>query len=366
MFKEVQIKSDVLLTLIKTSGYDEEDIAKKLQISYERIKEGRLTYSQLKKLADVLKRPLVAFFSDEIPILKSPPDYRLNRDKKINPDVFLAQRRLDYLIKKLKKVGGIETFIPPFPLEISPIQLARQFRNYLNIDLIKNEKPEILLEKYKNIIEEKLNLIIIEHPLKPKITKGREVSDDVRAFSIYAELSGIVLNESDHPSVKLFSLFHEICHLLRRTSGLCSLEYEVEKKFKEELYCNRFAAEFLVPSNDIKEELKKYSIDTYIISEVMDNLSKIYGVSKQVILLRLLYLNYISPHKYNEFKKYLEEKGKEKQFGLRRWDKVFRNRVGNIVIKEAKRFLKENRISFYEALNILNVKAKYAQKFLYE
>ncbi len=73
---EIRIKPEVLIALIKLSGFDKEEISKKLKISIQRIDEGRLTLSQLKNLARVLKRPIVAFFSDEIPELPDLPDYR--------------------------------------------------------------------------------------------------------------------------------------------------------------------------------------------------------------------------------------------------------------------------------------------------
>ncbi|MEN3039790.1 MAG: hypothetical protein ABDI07_11715, partial [Candidatus Kryptonium sp.] len=145
-----------------------------------------------------------------------------------------------------------------------------------------------------------------------------------------------------------------------------SIEYEVETEFREESYCNKFAAEFLVPSEDIKKELKNVFIDKNTLPEILSNFSRIYAVSKQVILLRLLYLDQISAEEYKEFKKYLEEKGGKPQYTIRRWNKVFKNRVGNVVIKKVKASLRGNKISFYEALNILDMKIKYAEKLLYE
>ncbi len=362
---EIKIKPEVLIALIKLSGFDKEEISKKLKIPFQRIDEGKLTFSQLKSLAQTLKRPIVAFFSDEISAPQYIPDYRLDRRRKINPEVLLAQRKLNYLIEKLRELGTTKSNIPEFSSQISAMELAEKFRNHLSIDLIKNQKPEFILENYKNKIEEKLNLIIIEYPLKPSKRREKEISDDVRAFSVYyPDISGIVLNENDHPSVKLFSLFHEVCHILRKNSGICSLEYEVEKEFEEESYCNSFAAEFLVPAKDLKEELQKFGSANIL--SITEEVSKIYGVSKQVVLLRLLYIKYINQEKYYELKKALEEKKKEKtKIGYKDWNKVFKNRTGNVVIEGVKEALNKGKVSFYEALNILDMKSKYAEKLLY-
>ena len=363
MPKKITLKSEVIKGLIETSGFSIEEIAKKSKISLESLEEGKLTIPQLKRLADVLKRPLVAFFSDEVPSLPKIQDYRLNRDKKINPEVFFAQRKLIYLLGKLKELGIEKSLIPTFEPNLSTSRLAEEFRKHLGIELIKNQKPKYILDKYKEIIEDKLKILIIEHPLKPVRSK---VTDDVRAFSIYSEIAGIVLNETDHPSVKLFSLFHEVCHLLRRSSGICSLDYEVEEKYEEESFCNMFSAEFLVPSYDIKKELQNYPLSEKNIFETIGTLSKIYGVSKQVILLRLLYLGYLSKKGYQATKANLEDLEEKQHFGRRIWQEVFKNRVGNLTIKEVKKGFIQNKISFYEALNILDIKTKYAEKFLYE
>jgi len=363
MVREINLKSEVIKGLIETSGFDKAEIAKKSKISLKSLEEGTLTISQLKRLAEVLKRPIAAFFSDEIPPMPTVQDYRLNRDKRINPEVFFAKRKLIYLLEKLKEIGIEKSSLPTFKQWGSPFQLAEEFRDYLGIEVIKNQKPNSILSKYKEIIEDKLKFLIIEYPLKPAKSKG---TDDIRAFSIYSEIAGIVLNETDHPSVKLFSLFHEVCHLLRRNSGICSLEYEVEENYEEESFCNKFSAEFLVPSDDIEKELKNYAVSEKITLETINNLSKIYGVSKQVILLRLLYLNNLSKEQYNSLKSQLEEREIKQQFGRRNWEEVFKNRTGNLTIKEVRKRFQENKLSFYEAINILDIKTKYAEKFLYE
>src|SRR5437870_2161762 len=87
-----QIRPEILTHLRQSSGMSEEDVAKKLKLSttsYLDIEEGTslLTQNHLIQLADIYKRPLIAFYSDEITrIQELPHDYRLNRDKKISPE----------------------------------------------------------------------------------------------------------------------------------------------------------------------------------------------------------------------------------------------------------------------------------------
>lgn len=205
--KEIKLQPQVLKALRKAAGYSVEEVAKKLKTSIDRVvsvEKGQtsFTLTQIKKLAEIYKRPLAAFFSSSLPKLPKLLDYRLNRERKLTPNVYLAQRRANYLSEKIKELSGKRSQIPTFSEGLKAEELAREFRKTLNIEIIKNRKAEQILSYYKKVLEDALTILIIEYALK---------ADDVRAFSIHSDLSCIVLNEDDKPSIKLFSLFHEIC-----------------------------------------------------------------------------------------------------------------------------------------------------------
>jgi len=353
---EIKVNPDVLKTLRKSSGYTVEEIAKKIKTSVTKVKEveeglALYTLTQIKKLADIYHRSLAAFFTDTVPAMPALTDYRINREKRLTPQVYIAEGRAHYIANKLTELTDKRSQIPNFPGILKPDELAREFREYLKAELLKTKKPEELSSHYKQLLEEKLLLSIIELPLK---------AEDVRGFSVSSDISIVVLNEEDNPSIKLFSLFHEVYHLLKRTPGICSIEIE-QKVGDIEASCNLFSAEFLVPLDDLKEEYKKFmQLDENTIS----GLSEIYGVSKQVIMLRLLWLGYMSKERYERFKKEGEAKAKGKGFGRRDWNKVFQNRVGNLVIRETNNAYRSGKISYSEVMDILSLKAKYTEKFI--
>lgn len=356
---EIKLNSNVLIALRETSGYTIEEVAKKLNVNVEKVKTteqgfASFTLTQIKKLANIYHRSLAAFFTDTIPSIPDIPDYRINREKRLTPEVYTSERRANYLSKKLSEITEIKSQIPTFPDALGPEELAYQFRKYLGIDLLKSIQPSELLAYYKQILEEKLLIPIIELPLK---------ADDVRGFSIFSNVSVIVLNENDDFSVKLFSLFHEVYHLLKRTSGICSIEIERGGE-NIESECNSFSAEFLVPLDDLKKECKKFSTFDNVITE----LYKIYGVSKQVIMLRLLYTGFIKKEVYEKFKKESEEKVieiKDKTFRRKNWEKVFQNRIGNLAIREIRKSYHSGKISYSDVFDVLNMKTKYIEKFIY-
>ena len=353
---EIKVKPQILKTLRETSGYTIEEIAKKLKTSAKRIEEiekniSSFTLTQIKKLADIYCRPLAAFFTDALPSMPALADHRINRGKRLTPQVYVSERRAYYLTNKLAELTGKKSQIPLLSETLRVSEMAEEFRKYLNIEPLKSKNPEELLGHYKQILEEKLLISIIELPLK---------TEDVRGFSIVADIAIIVLNEEDKPQIKLFSLFHEVYHLLKRTSGICSIEIEQEGEAIES-ECNRFSADFLVPLNDLKEESNRFSqLDQHAIAE----LSKTYGVSKQVIMLRLIWLNGITRERYNQFKKEGVEKLEQKMFGRRNWDKVFKNRIGNLAIREVSNAYRSGKISYSEVIGILNIKTKYTEKFV--
>jgi len=353
---EIKVHPEVLRVLRETSGYTVDEVANKLQATAEKIKEteeGRavFTLTQIKILADIYHRPLAAFFSDTLHKMPALPDYRVNREKRLTPQVYIAERRAYYLSNKLAELTDKMSQIPSFSDKLKADELAQEFRKYLKVELLKSIKPEELLAHYKQVLEEKLLISIIEQPLK---------ADDVRGFSVLSDISVIVLNEGDHPSIKLFSLFHELYHLMKKTSAICSIEVEQEGE-NIERECDLFSAEFLVPLADLKEECKRF---TPLDKNAISKLSEIYGVSKQVIMIRLLWLGYITNEKYKLFKREGSEKLKEKKGGLRNWNKVFHNRVGNLVIKETTNFYHSGKISYSEVIDILNIKSKYVEKFV--
>jgi Zn-dependent peptidase ImmA (M78 family) len=353
---EIKVNPDVLKTLRESSGYTVEEIAKKIKTTVTKVQEAEkgvtsFTLTQTKKLSDIYHRSLAAFFTDTLPAMPVLTDYRINREKRLTPQVYIAERRAYYIANKLAELTDKRSQIPDFPETLNPDKLAREFRKYLKVNLLKSKKPEELLTYYKQALEDKFLVLIIELPLK---------AEDVRGFSVSADISIVVLNEEDNPSIKLFSLFHEVYHLLKRTSSICSIEIE-QKDGDIEASCNLFSAEFLVPLDDLKEECNGFSqFDESTISELSD----IYGVSKQVIMLRLLWLGYMPKERYEQFKREGEKKLKGKKFGRRDWDKVFQNRVGNLVIRETSNAYRSGKISYSEVMDILSLKAKYTEKFV--
>jgi len=354
-----QVHSEILKYMRKSSGMTEDEIAKKLKVSkskYLNIEDGKEAISQndLVHLADIYKRPLIAFYSaDVIKIPEMPHDYRLNRDKKLSPEVFLAKRKALYLAEQLKEISGRKTILPAISTTISANELANRIRAILEIDfnLLKELKDETILNYYKSLIEENFFVPIIEHPLK---TNG------VRAFSVFSEVCVMVLNESDSKEVKLFSLFHELCHLLKKQDGICSVDMAKDKSNQpEEKYCDEFAANILMPesvlNNNIQEPVTTFG--------QIEKIAKAFGVSKQVTIIRLKELQIIDQREFNIFKTKLETLNKT-GFGKRNWERTFINRTSRLVLNHLLNSFKKGDLTYTSLSTITGIKDKYLQKLI--
>ncbi len=351
--EKIHLKPEVLRSLRENSGYGISELAKKIGVNpekIERVERGKddFTIRQVKKLAEIYKVPLAAFFSDVVPRLPSLPDYRINREKRIPPSVNFAIRRAKYLSDMVYEISRRRTIFPEFPRNLPPKELAEKLRDYLNPVAPKRVYPSRILNYYKKLIEEKLNVLVVEYPLK---------SEDVRAFIIKNHLSVIVLNESDEAPIKLFSLFHELGHLLRDEVGLCSITMEEDAHV--ERYCNRFAAEFLMPEKEFKEHVEKYGTN-------MDGLKKmqrVFGVSIQAMMIRLLNLDLISQEEYEDFKMGFSKKERTGGGG-KNWEVTYKNRVGYLAIEEVRKAYKKGELCLHESMEILDMKMKYIENVL--
>ena len=99
----------------------------------------------------------------------------------------------------------------------------------------------------------------------------------------------IYVNNNNAKSRQIFTLFHELAHLLMDTGGIDTrqdnyIEHMTGDDRRIEVLCNLFAAEFLVPSRDFEARLAGVSID----DRAIENWASLYCVSRETILRRLL------------------------------------------------------------------------------
>ncbi|MBM4275465.1 MAG: ImmA/IrrE family metallo-endopeptidase [Deltaproteobacteria bacterium] len=273
------------------------DLSENILFSWES-GETKPTFSQLEKLSDIYKRPLAVFFLKTPPSdLPLPQDYRhLPAGKKpFSTKTLIDIRRIRYIQSLFIDISNsLSTPISPkikkINLNSNPDKVAEKLRNELNVN-IKNQfelgDENHALSYWKRLIENQGILVLeISMPL-----------EEGRGFSFADErLPIIVLNSKDFLTGKIFTLFHELGHILLNNSGICDMSLYMERLTIEK-FCNRFSGAFLVPKVDLKIRFDEY-MKKYVIDKCYEKLAKDFKVSRHVILRRLLIAKLISKNDY--------------------------------------------------------------------
>ena len=285
------INPDIVRWARERSGYTLHEIAKSLKKDIATISNWESgaavpTYVQLEKLADKYKRPVAMFFFPEPP---EEPDFveqlalRSSELEQLDPGVriLLRQARARQLSLMELNMGLNPVEMKIFrdlqaQLDDSPTELAQQTRTYLDISVETQASWSNAREALGNWLEsvEEKGIFVF---------KAAFQNDSVDGFClVHEQFPVIYLNNSRSSVRQIFSLFHELAHLLLGESGITRGINPVGEQI--EVFCNQFAAEFLVPSGNL-ETVLDYPVYN---DAAIEELANYYKVSRPVILLKLV------------------------------------------------------------------------------
>ena len=374
----VQVEPEVLKWAISSSGWNNEDIVKKIKISQATISswingEINPTLKQLENLANALKRPLAAFFLSEPPKEKPlPKDYRMlpNKEGEFDKKTILAirrERRLQRVSKELSENLGYNTKPDTYSAKISESskEIAEKYRGEFKINegtLRKLKTAYDLFNYLREIIEDK-NLLIFQIPMPVEDARGFTLVDDNPAV--------IVVNSKDKIEARVFSLMHEFGHVLLRESGISMPENSlfIKKIDNVEKWCNEFASAFLLPET-IAKEIFTLNKGSLIETKTLENLSRKLKVSKAMLLYNLAKLNFITKPQYDsvidrykpDLKVIKEIKNGKTGFAARTGDKKCIDERGQRFVSLVASNVEKGYITHSEALDFLSIKTRNLEK----
>ncbi len=286
-----------------TAGLSIEDVVQKLKrkkITPETImawESGAQTpdYIQLERLAyEVYKRPLAIFFFPEPPSEETPqqafrtlPNSEIQR---LSPRLRFLMRRAQAMQLNLHElydgVNPAERQLVrdlPFSLDAPVQELAHTVRQFLGIELVEQfqwKNSDEAFKAWRNALE-KHGVFVFKDAFKEENVSGFCLHD-TRFPLIY-------VNNSTAATRQIFTLFHELAHLLSGTGGIDMPDdhyiHRLSGQDKQiEILCNRFAAAFLVPEVDFDQRIHGLPLN----ETTINSLANQYNVSREVILRRLL------------------------------------------------------------------------------
>ena len=306
----VKINPEILKWARVDAGYTFQTLPKKLQKNIVEWESGTKspTWNQLCDISNQFKRPTAFFFrrnppkSEEIDFI----EYRRSNvaTESRSPQLNIALRQYNY--KRRNYIELLEDMNLPkidfsknIKNEGNMEELAEHIREIIDVDFEtqkswiytdnnrKDNNHYTFLNKWKEKIN-RLGVLIFEVP--------RVSLDEMRALCIYYdEYPIILLNGADSVNGRIFSLFHELCHLILKDKAICDVHHDNSKEY----LCNSVAAEVLVPRNYLlNEQIILNKANNVWEDNELITLAHTYGVSKQTILLRLLNLHKISTQFY--------------------------------------------------------------------
>ena len=294
------INPDVLAWARQAAGYPPDQAARKIGVSPERLLtwesgEGWPTLRQLRLVAGVYKRPSALFYRSTPPVeTLTVPDFRLLPEGQTlysPPLLFEIRRSFERRNIALEIMAELGEELPAFPFapdNSAPDHLARHIRQRLGISLEAQftwHEHYTALRSWTSAIEN-LGVLVFQ-------VSNVDVSE-MRGFSI-AEypLPVIGLNGKDSPRGRIFTLFHELAHIMLQHGGICDLhEADAEVSEPLETLCNQTAAETLVPAPALLQDHRVIDNGPSLTwsNEKLQYLANRFMVSQEVILRRLLTL----------------------------------------------------------------------------
>ena len=296
------INKNMLVWARESAGLNVEEAAQKLGVSEEKLSiwesgEAFPTIKQLKKIANGYKQSFAAFYLAKVPPVFKPPmkDFRrLPGDAmgaistELRYDTRRALERRDIFLELLEERGETPVdFSLKSTMRRSPESLAKELREFLRVTIRRQlswRDDRLAFNWWQEMIERQGVLVF---------QATRVPLDEMRGYSIAKfPLPIVVVNWKDSYTGRIFTMLHELVHLIIRSSGVCDLDFLADRppeQQRTEVFCNRVAGNALVPA----DHLLSHSAVTHdhgpawTIDELA-GMARYYSVSRDVILRRLL------------------------------------------------------------------------------
>ncbi|RKX72371.1 DNA-binding protein, partial [candidate division TA06 bacterium] len=185
--------------------------------------------------------------------------------------------------------------------------------------------------------------------------------DECRGFVLVDKyVPFLFVNSGDAKAAQMFTIAHEIAHILIGRSAGFDLADLLPYNEKTEVLCNKVAAEFLVPAKRLKLEWNSMGKNFQI-------LAKQFKVSELVIARRAYDLKLINKNEFFDFyNKYLKTVKRSKKSWGGNFYKTQKRRLGDLFPFYLSRALQENRLLYRDAWNLTGLKGKTFDKFMSE
>ena len=315
----IPLADGILTWARKTAGYDIAGASHRLAITAERLTDWEAgksfpTITQLRNLAKLYKRPLAVLLLPEPPtefsVLKDYRKLSTDENRDWSPALHaeykraLTQREVVLELAELSP-ASINDSQAEFSVDpnASAETAAATLRKLLKMDSWSRtvrSNPGAALNTAIGAIEQ-LGILVLH-------TRDVDIAE-MRALSIPEWPHPVILlNGSDWPRPRLFSLLHELTHLAIQSGGICDLHEVRQPSAADDVienFCNQVAASVIMPKKEIEQDQAIASTTKWTL-ENLAAISTRFGASSEAFLLRLIGLGLVDWSVYRDLKPKLD------------------------------------------------------------
>ena len=299
----VEVKPALLRWACERAGFDTGELAERIpQLPAWERGEAKPTLKQIEHLAKTVHAPVGYFFLQEPPVERVPiPDFRTVGNEYLNhpsPDlldtIYICQQRQEWYRDFARSTGeNTCSFVGTTDLTHDVETVAARIRHALGFDVEARRRMPTWEEALRRFIEQadELGVLVMVNGVVGSNNHRRLDPDEFRGFSLSDDLAPLVfVNGADTKSAQMFTLAHELVHIWLAQSALSNVEPVCSPSNKVEIWCNRVAAEILVPLAALRDEYRATADLTNEVARV----ARCFKVSTLVILRRFHDAGYLT------------------------------------------------------------------------
>lgn len=364
--KRVGVGPDLLRWACERSGHDRDYLLKRFpRLDAWEHGEALPTFKQLEAFAKATYTPIGYLFLEDPPAEELPvTDFRTIGDVEVSrpsPDLLdtlhLCQQRQDWYRDEARTAGEPPVeFIGSLDISVDVASAGTRLRDALGFDMEQRRRMSTWSEALRQFVEQAdaLGILVMVSGIVGSNTHRKLDPEEFRGFALADSLAPLIfINGADTKAAQMFTLAHEIAHLWLGESGVSNVQALGVPDHATERWCNRVAAELLVPAELLGREFAPGAD----MNEEANRLARRFKVSTLVILRRI---HDVGGMEWEDFRyAYQEEVAHLRGLQAGGGGNAIRN-VGARVSKRLARSLVistlEGRTSYTEAFRLLGVR----------
>ena len=309
----VAVKPTLLHWAQKRSGQSIQSLHNKFpKLKLWETGEAKPTLKQLEKFAKTVHAPIGYLFLDKPPVEKVPiPDFRKmpnmiqkNPSPNLLDTLYICQRRQDWYRDYMRSmreqpldfIGSVR------PLASNIIKTAENIRKVLNFNVEERKKLATWTSALSQFIEQanSANILVMVNGVVGSNSRRKLDPKEFRGFALSDALAPLIfINGADTKAAQMFTIAHELAHLWIDQTGVSNAQALAVPKHSIESWCNKVAAELLVPLKLIHQlyDSKKMKLN---FSNEVQRLTRHFKVSSLVILRRIYDMKKITAKEFSK------------------------------------------------------------------